>query len=96
MPEVIRSDHAEIDLLEIWLYIADRSFSSANRLLTRFEAQIRMLAEHPGFGERRDELASGLRSWPVGNYLIFYTLTSKGIIIQRVLHGARDVRREFR
>jgi toxin ParE1/3/4 len=35
-------------------------------------------------------LASGLRSFPVGRYVIFYMPTPKGVEIVRVLHGARD------
>jgi toxin ParE1/3/4 len=32
-----------------------------------------------------------LRSFPVGNYVIFYREVSEGIEIIRVLHGARDI-----
>jgi toxin ParE1/3/4 len=42
-------------------------------------------------GMSRDELTTGLRSQPVGNYLIFYFPLEDGIDIVRVLHGSRDV-----
>jgi toxin ParE1/3/4 len=49
------------------------------------------LADFPQIGTRRDELKAGLRSQPVGNYLIFYFPLEDGIDIVRVLHGSRDV-----
>jgi toxin ParE1/3/4 len=42
-------------------------------------------------GRSRPELATGLRSFPVGRYVIFYVPLSKGVEIVRVFHGARDV-----
>ena len=43
----------------------------------------------------REDLAHGLRFFPVGTYLIFYKIGENGIIVARVLHGARDYRQEF-
>jgi toxin ParE1/3/4 len=42
-------------------------------------------------GRKRDELISGLRSFPVGRYLIFYSTLPDGIEAVRVLHSARDL-----
>lgn len=42
-------------------------------------------------GRARDELAEGLRSFPTGQYIIFYQPVPGGIEIVRVLHGARDL-----
>jgi toxin ParE1/3/4 len=47
-------------------------------------------------GTARDNLAPGLRSFPVGNYLVFYRITPEGIEVARVLHGARDLRAVFK
>jgi toxin ParE1/3/4 len=55
-----------------------------------------MLAEHPGAGPARDELMRGLRSFPVGNYLLLYRPAIDGIELVRVSHGARNLRRLFR
>ena len=54
-----------------------------------------MLADNPQGGPRREDLARGLRFYPVGNYLIFYTVRNDGITVVRVLHGARDYPHEF-
>jgi toxin ParE1/3/4 len=40
-------------------------------------------------------LAPELRSKPHGHYLIFYTPGSESVRIERILHGARDVEKEF-
>jgi toxin ParE1/3/4 len=49
-----------------------------------------MLAEQPELGAARDDLLPGLRVWPVVNHLIFYRLSTDGIEVVRVVHGARD------
>ncbi len=54
-----------------------------------------MLAEHPGMGTSFDDLAPGLRGFPVGRYVIFYRCRQDGIEIVHVYHGARDLRSQF-
>ena len=50
-----------------------------------------MIADSPMIGRTREELAPGLRSFPVGNHVIFYRSVKNGIEVIRVLHGARDI-----
>jgi toxin ParE1/3/4 len=50
-----------------------------------------MLAETPFAGRDRSELRADLRSFPVGNYLIFYIPTSDGVEVVRVMHGRQDI-----
>ncbi len=95
MAAVHRSSRAEIDLLEIWSYIAKDDPLAADRQLDRIDAACDMLAENPQGGPRREDLARGLRFYPVGNYLIFHTAGEDGITVVRVLHGARDYPHEF-
>ena len=95
MAAVHRSSRAEIDLIEIWGYIAKDDPLAADRQLDRIDAACEMLAENPQGGPRREDLARGLRFYPVGNYLIFYTTGEDGITVARVLHGARDYPHEF-
>jgi toxin ParE1/3/4 len=88
------SDRARDDLDEIWLYIADDSPATADCFVDEIIARFRDLAdlaEQPGMGRTREELAPSLRSVPVGNYLIFYRAHSDGIDIVRVLSGFRDL-----
>jgi len=95
MAAVHRSSRAEIDLLEIWSYIAKDDPLAADRQLDRIDAACDMLAENPQGGPRREDLARGLRFYPVANYLVFYTVGEDGITVVRVLHGARDYPHEF-
>ena len=90
-----RSSRAEIDLIEIWGHIAKDDPLAADRQLDRIDAACKMLSGNPPGGPRREDLARGLRFYPVGNYLIFYTPSEDGITVARVLHGARDYPREF-
>ncbi len=55
-----------------------------------------MLADFPGIGRDRSEFSPGLRSLPVGNYVIYYRRAEDGIQVMRVLHGAMDAEAEFR
>ena len=43
-------------------------------------------------GTARDNLGRGVRSFPVGNYLVLYRIIPDGIEVARVLHGARDLK----
>jgi len=50
-----------------------------------------MLMENPLAGRERRELRTGLRSFAVGNYVIFYIPLPDGIEIIRVMHGRQDL-----
>ncbi len=64
---------------------------AADRVLNNIDQKCQALAESPGIGRRREELAPDLRSLPVGNHVIFYRVRDDGIEVIRVLHGARDI-----
>jgi toxin ParE1/3/4 len=96
MPRVIRSPEAQLDIDEIARHIAQDNMNAALRWLDSLDEQLKKLAHFPGMGPKRDELGAGLRSWPLGNYLIFYRDAKGGIEVARVLHGARNLRRVFR
>ena len=91
MPEAFRTPSAESDLLEIWLYISSASQSAANRLLEAIDLTCHTIAEYPNMGRSRLELSHALRSFPVGNYVIFYRPIENGIEVIRVLSQARDI-----
>lgn len=82
---------ARVDLEEIWLFIAGDDPEAADRIIEGFVKKFQLLASSPDLGRAREELAASLRSFPAGNYLIFYRPFRGGIDIVRVLHGARDL-----
>lgn len=91
MSRLLKRLEAECDLEEIWWYIAQESPNNADRFLDRIQERCLSLADFPQMGASRNELKTGLRSQPVGNYLIFYFPLEDGIDIVRVLHGSRDI-----
>src|SRR5579862_7560689 len=95
MPLVRRSALAEQDYRDIWRYIAADNPDAADRLLRLFDAKLDLYANNPGMGTAREALAPGLRSFPVGNYLVFYRIAQDGVELVRVLHGARDLKALF-
>ena len=97
MAQVLKTPRAEIDLIDLWLYISEDNARAADEVWSKLERTFRLLAESPRIGPERPELAAGLRSYPVGNYLVFYRPLedASGIALIRVVHGARDLRRLF-
>ena len=95
MAKVLRKPQAEADLIEIWTYIAQDSLTRADKLLDEIDEKSQMLAQSPFIGKTRDELGPTIRSFPIGNYVLFYQPIEDGIEIIRVLHGARDIEALF-
>jgi len=91
MPVISKRPRAQSDLAEIWDYIADDSEPAADEFIDTLDQKFQVLAARPLAGRVRDELAEGIRSFPVGRYIIFYRPQAQGVEIVRVLHGARDL-----
>ena len=86
-----RWPQARADLKEIWLSIAEDNHRAADGVLDRIDTAISMLTDQPEAGRSREELRVGLRYFPVGSYLVFYSVGEGVIDVRRVLHGARDI-----
>jgi toxin ParE1/3/4 len=91
LSRVLKTCRAEEDLHEIWAYIAEDNPAAADKLIGEFDRKFRLLADHPKIGRERPELLPGIRSLPVGNYVIFFVEEVEGVKIVRVLHGARNL-----
>ena len=88
----------ETELDDIWYYIARESgnFEVADRLIDSITDRFFLLARHPYVGRRRDEdLRPGLRSFPVGDYVIIYRIEGDDVMILHVTHGRRDIEALF-
>lgn len=87
---------ARDDLLDIARYIARDNPSRARSFVAELRAQCVLLAQHPGMGVAKPEYAEGLRMFSHGRYLIFFSATtSQGVLIERVLHSARQQVSQF-
>jgi toxin ParE1/3/4 len=87
------SKEAEHDLDDIAYYVAKASGSLtiAERLISSLTARFYILANHPRIGRQREDLLPGARSFPVGSYIIVYTIDDADVRILRVIHGGRNI-----
>jgi len=90
-----KSPEADDDLLRIWRYIAEDNRATATQFIDRLHGTMGTLAEMPGMGRPRNDLAPNIRTFPLGNYLIIYREVSGGIEVVRVLSARQDYRRVF-
>jgi len=82
---------ADLDLDSIWDFIAVDDIQAAERPINRIGNVFQMLVENPLAGRERPELRRNLRSFPVGNYVVFYSPVSDGIEVVRVMNSRRDI-----
>lgn len=83
---------AAMDLAEIWDFIAADSVDAADRVLEQLLGAMRMLADRPGLGHLRGDVASeSVRFWRVFTYLIVYLPDTEPLQVVRVLSGYRDL-----
>lgn len=95
MARLLKRPEAEKDLDDIWWQIAQDKPLDADRFLDRIQETLLTLTEFPRMGVNQDKLMLGLRSFTVGNYLIFYFPLEEGVDVIRVLHGARELNAIF-
>ena len=81
---------AETDLVEIWLQVAgDGDYSHADEYISRLQKICVLLAGQPGMGVDRQDIAMGVRSFPVDRYVVYYEQHGPVLSVLRVWHTAR-------
>jgi toxin ParE1/3/4 len=58
--------------------------------------EIWFLATHPYLGRLRLDLRPDLRSFPAGQYVVFYRIDGDDVLILYVIHGRRDIEQIIR
>jgi len=91
MGQLIQTRTALNDLDAIWDYMAESSPLRASRYIKKIRSKLILLADNPLIGRARPDLAEGIRHFPVGNHLVFYTPIEDGIIVVRVRHQREDI-----
>ena len=91
MLTLIKSPPSEEDLIDIWLYVAEDQPVNADRLLDRLSKAMIKLTEMPKMGVDRSKLIEGLRSYPVGKYILYYRMKGNNLELVRVLSSSRDI-----
>jgi toxin ParE1/3/4 len=75
-----------------YVFLESGSEAIADRVLDSISTRFGILADWPRSGRAREDLRPGYRSQAAGNYIIFYRVAADDdVVIQRVLHGRRDL-----
>ena len=73
MAQALRTPQAEVDLLEIWVHIAESGFpDTADRFLDLIDEKCQAIAAFPEMGQARPTLAPNLRSFPVVVFIVMF------------------------
>ena len=87
---------AERDLVEAIACLAAESPAASLALSEKFEAALSRLCANPRLGRvPEDARLSGLgyRFIVLEDFLVFYTVDPGLVLVHRIVHGARDLRR---
>lgn len=82
---------ARDDLRAIYDYVAMDNPAAAGALIERFQDACQFVSQAPRAGRDRSDFVVGLRSFPVGKYLLLYRILDVGVEIVYIAHGARDL-----
>lgn len=85
---------AEQDLQDIVAFVAADKLPAAVALADRIENDLQRLVRHPYLGKvpNDERLATmGYRVLVIENYLVFYKIRGRTVLVHHILHGARDL-----
>ena len=92
MTGFVLSVDADLDLEEIWEYIAADNIDAADRWIDKLFHAFESLARTPGMGHKREDLTDHpVLFWPVGSYLIIYRAEHRPIEIVAITQGSRNI-----
>lgn len=91
MARVDLSLPAKHDLDEIWDYVARDNPTAADGLIDDIYKHCHIYATQPEAGTPADRFQAGLRYFACGNYVVFYRPEVSGILLIRIVHGARNL-----
>lgn len=96
--ELVWSNQARADLLDIYVLIGLERPAVAERYLDRIESKVELLRLQPRMGVRRSDIRPSMRMLVEGSYLLLYRTepdTDEGpvgtIEIIRIVDGRRDL-----
>jgi toxin ParE1/3/4 len=80
------------DLQAISAFIAANSPRYAYITLLKIREKIKRVAQNPYLYQLRTKIGPGLRVATVGSYLILFRVAGESVLIERVVHGSRELR----
>lgn len=98
MSGFVLTEEARSDLMDILSFVGAVSVPAARQLQASILKKCALLALQPGIGHRRSDLCRvpNLRFYKVSTwYLIVYDIDTQPLRVIRIVHGARDVKREL-
>ncbi|HET9512260.1 MAG TPA: type II toxin-antitoxin system RelE/ParE family toxin [Sphingomonas sp.] len=72
--------------------VREHGVASSDRFMAGFEHLFALLRDQPFAGQQRQEVRQPIRSLSHRPYRIFYHLAGDVVVIDRIIHHARDVR----
>lgn len=94
MSNYILGPDADLDLDDIWEYIAADSIDAADQWIAKLFDAFEAIGRMPGIGHKREDLtAYPVLFWTVGSYLIIYRTPADrhAVEIVAVTQGSRDI-----
>ncbi len=88
------SPRAMADIEAIGDHLSQFNPHAAMRLIQRMADRWELLATQPFSGAERTDLFAEVRHVVVGEYVTFYRVDERNILILRVLHGRREISSE--
>ena len=89
------SDLAEQDLQSIFDYgLRQFGVQQAEQFIDKFQEAFSLLCEFD-IGTIENNISPDLFRYVLGHYVIFFTRNEELVKVVRVLHGSRDVKRQF-
>jgi toxin ParE1/3/4 len=85
------SNRARQDLLDIWVYIAERNPRAADKVFDLIQRRCQDLREHVQLGPARPDIAVGARALVIERWLVLYRQVDDGVQVVRIVDGARDL-----
>jgi toxin ParE1/3/4 len=92
MKRLVITPQAARDIEDIGDYIAQHNPTAARKLIERINGVFHGLSFNPLLGIARTEIREGMRSFPIGHYLILYRVDAEEILIVRLIDARRDLK----
>lgn len=87
---------AEADVQEIAATtIAQWGVQQAKTYIEKLHKTLITLASNPNLGQPRDDISTGIKSFPSGKHVVFYLSLDQSIEVARVLHQRMEPGRQF-
>lgn len=86
---------AATDLEKIGDYIAEDNPARAKSFVGELRQRCKRIAEMPRAHPVRPDIAPDIRTVATGNYVILYSVHSDHVLIERIIHGARNIEAMF-